>query len=88
MTFSIVAFDSDTGDVGVAVQSKFPNAGIPFAKTGVGAIATQSYCNTRFGPRELTLLENGASPEQALEILLADIRRKHTSWIADQGRTD
>jgi len=90
MTFSIVAFDSDTGDVGVAVQSKFPNVGIsiPFAKAGVGAIATQSYCNTSFGPRGLTLLENGASPEQALEILLGGIRRKQAYRLADQGRTD
>jgi len=72
MTFSIVAFDRDTGDLGVAVQSKFPNAGvsIPFARAGVGAVATQAYCNTGFGPRGLVLLENGASPQQALEVLV------------------
>ncbi len=72
MTFSIVAFDPANGDLGVAVQSKFPNVGIsiPFAKAGVGAVATQSYCNTSFGPRGLALLENGASPAQALEILI------------------
>lgn len=72
MTFSIAAFDPQTGDLGVAVQSKFPNAGvsIPFAKAGVGAIATQAYCNTAFGPRGLNLLENGASPRQALDILI------------------
>jgi uncharacterized Ntn-hydrolase superfamily protein len=72
MTFSIAAFDPDTGDLGVAVQSKFPNAGvsIPFARAGVGAIATQAYCNTGFGPRGLDLLANGASPRQALEILI------------------
>ncbi len=71
MTFSVVAFDPANGDLGVAVQSKFPNVGvsIPFAKAGVGAVATQSYCNTSYGPRGLALLENGASPEQAMEIL-------------------
>ncbi|HRE54660.1 MAG TPA: DUF1028 domain-containing protein [Candidatus Competibacter sp.] len=71
MTFSIVAFDPANGDLGVAVQSKFPNVGvsIPFAKAGVGAVATQSYCNTSYGPRGLALLENGASPRQALDIL-------------------
>jgi len=72
MTYSIAAFDPDTGDLGVAVQSKFPNAGvsIPYAGAGVGAIATQAYCNTAFGPRGLELLANSASPQQALEILI------------------
>lgn len=71
MTFSIVAFDPANGDLGVAVQSKFPNVGvsIPFAKAGVGAVATQSYCNTSYGPRGLALLENGASPRETLDIL-------------------
>ena len=71
MTFSIVAFDPANGDLGVAVQSKFPNVGvsIPFARAGVGAVATQCYCNTSYGPRGLALLENGATPEQATAIL-------------------
>ena len=71
MTFSIVAFDPANGDLGVAVQSKFPNVGvsIPFARAGIGAVATQCYCNTSYGPRGLALLENSASPEQAVAIL-------------------
>ena len=71
MTFSIVAFDPANGDLGVAVQSKFPNVGvsIPFARAGVGAVATQAYCNTGYGPRGLGLLANGASPQQAIDIL-------------------
>ncbi len=71
MTFSIVGFDPANGDLGVAVQSKFPNVGvsIPFARAGVGAVASQSYCNTSFGPRGLALLSNGADPAQALEVL-------------------
>jgi len=72
MTFSIVGFDPDNGDLGVAVHSKFPNVGvsIPFAQAGVGAIATQAYCNTSFGPKGLALLKNGASAQQAIEILI------------------
>ena len=71
MTFSIVAFDPETGDLGVGVQSKFPNVGavIPFARAGVGAVATQAYCNTSFGPQGLALLQNGASPSQVIDIL-------------------
>ena len=92
MTFSIVAFDLATADVGVAVQSKFPNVGIsiPFAKAGVGAVATQSYCNTSFGPRGLSLLEQGASPSQALEILIdGDPQRdyRQVGIIDAQGRS-
>ncbi|WP_295392082.1 DUF1028 domain-containing protein [uncultured Thiodictyon sp.] len=92
MTFSVVAFDPANGDLGVAVQSKFPNVGIsiPFAKAGVGAVATQSYCNTSFGPRGLALLENGASPEQALAILIdGDPQRddRQVGIIDARGRT-
>lgn len=72
MTFSVLGFDPDTGDLGVAVASKFPNIGVvsPYARAGVGVVATQSYINTSFGPRGLDLLENGASPEQALQVLV------------------
>jgi uncharacterized Ntn-hydrolase superfamily protein len=92
MTFSIVAFDPANGDLGVAVQSKFPNVGvnIPFAKAGVGAVATQSYCNTSFGPRGFALLENGATPVQAVEILTAnDAKRdyRQIGLVDARGRT-
>jgi uncharacterized Ntn-hydrolase superfamily protein len=72
-TFSIVGVDLTTGDVGVVVQSKFPNVRpiIPWAEAGVGAIATQSYINVSYGPRGLALLRNGASAEEALRILIA-----------------
>ncbi len=72
MTFSILGFDPDNGDLGVAVASKFPNIGVvtPFARAGIGVVATQSYINTSFGPRGLDLLSNGASPRQALQILV------------------
>ena len=91
MTFSIVAFDPANGDLGVAVQSMFPNVGvsIPFTRAGVGAVATQSYCNTSYGPRGLALLENGASPQQAVEILTGgDAQRdyRQVGIIDAQGR--
>lgn len=68
-TFSLVARDPRTGDLGVAVASKFLAVGavVPFAQAGVGAIATQSYANPRFGPQGLALLGQGASPEGVLE---------------------
>ena len=60
-TFSIVAFDPDTQELGIAVQSKFLGVGavVPWAKAGVGAIATQSYANTSYGPRGLEMLASG-----------------------------
>lgn len=73
-TFSLVAHDPATGDLGVAVQSKFPNVRpvVPWAEAGVGAVATQSFANLSYGPRGLALLRNGASAEAAVRILLAD----------------
>jgi uncharacterized Ntn-hydrolase superfamily protein len=72
-TFSIVAFDPKTGDLGVAVASKFLAVGsvVPYAKAGVGAIATQSFANTTFGPKGLGLLRKGLTPSQVLKQLLA-----------------
>lgn len=71
-TFSIVAYDSTTGDLGVAVQSKFFAVGsvVPWARAGVGAIATQAFGNTTFGPRGLELLSAGRAPQEAVRALL------------------
>jgi uncharacterized Ntn-hydrolase superfamily protein len=71
-TYSIVAWDSATGDLGVAVQSKFPNVGgiVPWARSGVGAVATQSLSNTDYGEKGLELLAQGASAEEALRIIM------------------
>ena len=73
-TFSIVGYDAETGDLGIAVQSKFFAVGsvVPWAEAGVGAIATQSWANTTYGPNGLKLLKNGFSAEQTLERLIAD----------------
>ncbi|SMB90924.1 DUF1028 domain-containing protein [Deinococcus hopiensis] len=64
MTFSIVGRDVATGDLGVAVASKFLAVGalVPFARAGVGAVATQSYVNPNYGPDGLRLLSEGHTP--------------------------
>ncbi|KAB2843925.1 MAG: DUF1028 domain-containing protein [Melioribacteraceae bacterium] len=71
-TFSIVASDPETGEVGVAVASRFFSVGsvVPWAKADVGAVATQSFANTSFGWRGLELMEKGAEPEEIVNILL------------------
>jgi uncharacterized Ntn-hydrolase superfamily protein len=71
-TYSIVAYDSVSGDLGVAVQSKFPNVGgiVPWAQAGVGAVATQSLGNTAYGERGLELIAQGATAEEALRIIM------------------
>lgn len=78
MTFSVVAFDERTGRIGVAVASRFLAVGArnSFAKTGVGAIASQGVLNPFFGPRGLALLSAGASAADAVRMLLS----------ADEGR--
>jgi uncharacterized Ntn-hydrolase superfamily protein len=74
VTYSIVARDSETGELGVAVQSQAFNTGaaVPWARPGVGAIATQSFTDRRYGWRGLQLLENGEAPDEALALLRAD----------------
>ena len=72
-TFSIVARDPENGDLGIAVESKFFAVGavVPWARAGVGAIATQAFANTMFGPRGLALLEQGLGAQAVLDSLLA-----------------
>ncbi len=91
-TFSIVGFDPQTGDLGVAVQSKFLAVGavVPFAKAGVGAVATQSWANTSYGPRGLDLLAAGKTPEEAIAALTgADDRpeQRQAGIVDAQGRS-
>ncbi|MFZ5788836.1 MAG: DUF1028 domain-containing protein [Acidobacteriota bacterium] len=71
-TFSIAAADAGSGEVGVAVASRFFAVGtvVPHARAGVGAVATQAFANTSFGSRGLDLLERGATPDEALAVLL------------------
>lgn len=74
MTFSIVARDPQAGESGIAVQSKFLAVGavVPWAKAGVGAIATQSWANTSYGPRGLELLASGLSAQETLAHLIGE----------------
>jgi uncharacterized Ntn-hydrolase superfamily protein len=71
-TYSIVAYDSVTGDLGIAVQSKFPNVGglVPWARAGVGAVATQALSNTDYGEKGLELLARGATAPEAMRIIM------------------
>jgi len=80
MTFSIVAADPEAGDWGVAVASRFPCVGavVPWARAGVGAVATQSWANTAFGPDGLALMHEGVPAEETLRRLVE----------ADEGRED
>lgn len=74
MTYSIVARDPDTGELGVAVQSHWFSVGpiVPWARPGVGAVATQANAEVAYGPRALELLARGSDAKSALARLLDD----------------
>ena len=78
MTFSIVGFDPETKELGIAVQSKFLGVGsvVPWAKAGVGAIATQSYANTSYGPKGLELMATGKTAQETLDALTSEDEQK------------
>lgn len=86
-TFSIVAADIAAGELGIAVQSKFlaVGAAVPWLEAGVGAVATQAWANTSYGPRGLELLRSGATPLQAVEALVGgdDGRARRQLGIVD-----
>jgi len=71
-TYSIVAYDPETGDMGVAVQSHWFSVGtiVSWGEAGVGVIATQSFVNASFGPRGLELLKQGKSPQEVVDELI------------------
>ena len=73
-TYSIVALDAETGELGVAVQSHWFSVGslVPWAKAGVGAVATQSFVKVDYGPDGLKLMEGGMSAESALNKLVLE----------------
>ena len=68
-TFSIIAFDPVTNELGVGVQSRAFGAGaaVPYAKPGVGAVATQASANRQYGPKAIALLEQGLSPAEVVK---------------------
>lgn len=91
-TFSIVAADPAAGESGIAVASRFFAVGnvVPHARAGVGAVATQSFANTTFGPRGLEHMSQGLDPDSALARLLdgdADPNRRQVGMVAADGRS-
>ena len=91
-TFSIAAHDPGEQAWGIAVASKFPAAGavVPWAKAGLGAIATQAFANTSFGPQGLELLSKGLDAKTVLAQLLASDPGKETRQVGivdAQGRS-
>jgi uncharacterized Ntn-hydrolase superfamily protein len=90
-TFSIAAADPATGEVGVAVQSKFlaVGAAVPWVAADAGAIATQAWANTTYGPRGLALLRDGASPQGVVAALTGDdahADERQVGVVAGDGR--
>src|SRR5436305_11947226 len=83
-TFSIVARDSVTGELGVAVESHYFAVGpvVPWAEAGVGAVATQSFVEVSYGPLGLALMRAGKTAEQALQALLAGDTRPDVRQVA------
>jgi uncharacterized Ntn-hydrolase superfamily protein len=89
-TFSIVARDPANGDLGVAVQSKFLAVGavVPFARAGVGAVATQSYANVTYGPEGLRLMAAGWTAQESLDHLLKidlDVAQRQVLFVDAAG---
>ncbi|MFC2169982.1 DUF1028 domain-containing protein [Acidobacteriota bacterium] len=90
-TYSIVARDAGTGQMGVAVQSHWFSVGasVPWIEAGVGAVATQSFIEPSYGPLGLALIKGGKSAKQALNALLeADTQKnvRQVAMIDNQGR--
>jgi uncharacterized Ntn-hydrolase superfamily protein len=83
-TFSIVAMDPETGEMGVAVQSHWFSVGsiVSWGEAGVGVIATQSFVNVSFGPRGLDLLRAGKSARETLDLLLASDPGREVRQVA------
>lgn len=79
MTFSIVAWDAEAREWGVAVASKFLAAGsvVPWVRAGAGAVATQAFANVTYGPRGLDLLGSKSAGEVVADLIAADEEREH-----------
>lgn len=83
-TFSIVAFDPATNELGVGVQSRAFGAGaaVPYAKPGVGAVATQASANRQYGPKAIALLEQGLSPADVVKRITDEDPGRDTRQVA------
>src|SRR5437867_6343800 len=90
-TFSIVAFDPKTKDLGVAVESKFVAVGavVPFAAARVGAVATQAYANTAYGRDALAMLKRGVAPKDVVMRLVTGqnaVAQRQVGIVDARGR--
>lgn len=90
-TYSIVARDPKTGELGVAVQSHWFSVGsiVTWAEAGVGAVATQSFVDPAYGPRALELLKRGVpAPDALAQLVAADAQRdvRQVAVVDAQGR--
>lgn len=83
-TFSIIAFDPATNELGVGVQSRAFGAGaaVPYAKPGVGAVATQASANRQYGPKAIALLEQGVSPAEVVKRITDEDPGRDTRQVA------
>jgi uncharacterized Ntn-hydrolase superfamily protein len=83
-TFSIVARDTETGQMGVAVQSRYFSVGsvVPWAEAGIGAVATQSLANVAHGPDGLALMRRGLTAGQALAALIENDANREVRQVA------
>jgi uncharacterized Ntn-hydrolase superfamily protein len=83
-TFSIIAFDPVTNELGVGVQSRAFGAGaaVPYAKPGVGAVATQASANRQYGPKAIALLEQGLTPEEVVKRITDEDPGRDTRQVA------
>jgi uncharacterized Ntn-hydrolase superfamily protein len=83
-TFSMIAFDPATSELGVGVQSRAFAAGaaVPYAKPGVGAVATQASANRQYGPKAIALLEQGLSPAEVVKKITDEDPGRDTRQVA------
>ena len=91
-TFSIVAYDPAEDSFGVGVASKFLAVGavVPWAKAGIGAVATQAFCKMSFGPDGLNWMAQGKSAQETLDLLLHNdplIEQRQVGLVDNQGRS-
>src|SRR6056297_281014 len=88
-TYSIVARDAKTGEMAVGVQSHWFSVGplVAWGKSGVGVVATQSFVNPAFGPQGLKLLDEGYTPEEAIETLINNDEGRAFRQLAILGKS-
>ncbi|MGA7271699.1 MAG: DUF1028 domain-containing protein, partial [Acidimicrobiia bacterium] len=91
MTYSVIAFDAESGAYGIGVQSHWFNVGrsVPWARFGVGAVVTQALTDPSYGWRGLDAMASGLAPREALDCLLAgddEADRRQVAFMDSEGR--